>query len=58
MAKIPWTFDMQVAPGQKVNLETDLKAWGYWVKPELRVRFLRRAKHATQSICWGAKHRQ
>ncbi|KAJ2989935.1 hypothetical protein NUW58_g2258 [Xylaria curta] len=40
MAKILWTFNVQVAPGQIVNLETDLKAWGYWVKPELRVRFL------------------
>ncbi|KAI0112012.1 cytochrome P450 [Nemania sp. FL0031] len=40
MAKILWTFDVHIAPGQKVSLESDLKAWGYWVKPELRVRFL------------------
>lgn len=40
MAKVLWSFDLELVPGQDVNLERDLTAWGYWIKPELRVRFV------------------
>ncbi|KAI1317132.1 cytochrome P450 [Xylariaceae sp. FL0255] len=40
MAKVLWSFDLGLVPGQNVDLERDLKCWGYWVKPELRVRFM------------------
>jgi hypothetical protein len=40
MAKVLWTFDISMVPGQHVDLESDLRAWGYWIKPELRVRFV------------------
>ncbi|XXG99678.1 hypothetical protein Hte_006019 [Hypoxylon texense] len=39
MAKILWSFDLQMLPGQHIDLDKDLRGYGYWVKPELRVRF-------------------
>ncbi|KAI0160247.1 hypothetical protein GGR57DRAFT_413269 [Xylariaceae sp. FL1272] len=39
MAKVLWSFDLEMIPDQDVNLE-DLKCWGYWIKPELRVWFI------------------
>ncbi|KAI1501966.1 cytochrome P450 [Biscogniauxia marginata] len=39
-AKVLWSFDVEMLPGQNVDLEKNLKGWGYWVKPELRVRFV------------------
>ena len=44
MAKVLWSFDLEMVPGQDVNMERDLKCWGYWIKPELRVRFIRAAR--------------
>ncbi|KAI1341981.1 cytochrome P450 [Xylariaceae sp. FL0016] len=40
LAKVLWSLDLEKVPGQDVDLEKDLKTWGYWVKPELRVRFV------------------
>ncbi|KAI0203726.1 cytochrome P450 [Astrocystis sublimbata] len=40
MSKVLFTIDPELVPGQDVDLERDLTAWAYWVKPELRVRFI------------------
>ncbi|KAI1115192.1 cytochrome P450 [Nemania sp. NC0429] len=40
IAKILWSFDIRMLPGQHVDMEKDLRSWGYWEKPGLTVRFL------------------
>lgn len=40
MAKVLWTFDVIKVPGQRVDLEGELKHYGFLVKPEVRVRFV------------------
>ncbi|KAI1769330.1 cytochrome P450 [Hypoxylon sp. FL1150] len=40
LAKVLWSLDMEMVPGQRVDLEKSLNGWGYWVKPELKVRFV------------------
>jgi cytochrome P450 len=40
MARVLWTFNLEMAPGQDVNLERDLRGWGMYEKPEIRVRFV------------------
>ncbi|OTA59691.1 cytochrome P450 [Hypoxylon sp. EC38] len=40
LTKVLWSLDMEMVPGQSVDLENNLKGWGYWVKPELKVRFV------------------
>ncbi|KAI6088476.1 hypothetical protein F4821DRAFT_90273 [Hypoxylon rubiginosum] len=37
-AKILWKFDLELAPSQEVNLEKDLRVYGMYIKPEIRVR--------------------
>ncbi|KAH8899040.1 cytochrome P450 [Thozetella sp. PMI_491] len=40
LAKVVWTFDMETAPGQRIDLDKTLLHFGLFVKPELKVRFL------------------
>ncbi|KAI6081597.1 cytochrome P450 [Hypoxylon rubiginosum] len=40
IAKVLWTFDLVNVPGQKVEFEKDFVTYGFWVKPELRARFV------------------
>ncbi|KAJ3578896.1 hypothetical protein NPX13_g1669 [Xylaria arbuscula] len=40
IAKTFWSFDIRMLPGQHVDMEKDLRGWGYWMKPKLTVRFL------------------
>ncbi|XXG93812.1 hypothetical protein Hte_000061 [Hypoxylon texense] len=40
LAKVLWSLDMEMVPEQRVDLEKNLKGWGYWVKPDLKVRFM------------------
>ena len=40
IAKVLWTFEVFKVPGQKVNLEGTLKHWGFFAKPEMKVRFV------------------
>ncbi|KAI1123656.1 cytochrome P450 [Nemania abortiva] len=49
MAKVLWSFNPELVPGRDVNLERDLTAWAYWVKPELRVRFIPAAREGGES---------
>ncbi|KAI0391256.1 cytochrome P450 [Xylariaceae sp. FL0594] len=39
IAKVLWSFDLELVPHQDVRLERDLTAWGYWIKPELKAIF-------------------
>lgn len=40
MAKVLWPFDVLKVPGQKVNLEESLLHYGFFEKPEFKVRFV------------------
>ncbi|KAI0179684.1 cytochrome P450 [Hypoxylon sp. FL1284] len=40
IAKVLWPFDLVGVPGQKAELEKDFVTYGFWVKPELRARFV------------------
>ncbi len=40
LAKVLWTFDVFKAGGQHVDLEKDLRHYGFFEKPEVYVRFL------------------
>ncbi|KAI1446033.1 cytochrome P450 [Annulohypoxylon stygium] len=40
MAKILWVFDLQMVPGQQVNVDRDLRGWGIYQKPDVRLRFV------------------
>jgi len=39
IAKLLWTFDVRLAPGQHVDLEGPLLHYGFLIKPELKVKF-------------------
>lgn len=39
VAKLLWSVDMAMVPGQKIDLEKDLKTYGFWVKPDVRIKF-------------------
>ncbi|KAI0145540.1 cytochrome P450 [Xylariaceae sp. FL1272] len=40
IAKVIWTFDIALLPsGNPVSFDRDMKAYGFWVKPEMRARF-------------------
>ena len=41
MAKLLWTFDVLLAPGQHVDLEGPLLHYGFSIKPKLEVKFER-----------------
>lgn len=40
IAKLLWSLEMVKVPGQHVNLERDLKTYGFWIKPDIRMRFV------------------
>ncbi len=40
VAKVLWTFDIEMLPGQHVNFEKDFKLYGMLEKPDLTVRLL------------------
>jgi len=40
MAKVLWTFDVVKVPGQNVDLEGTLLHYGFFAKPEIRVRLV------------------
>lgn len=40
VAKLIWKFDIAQAPGNNVDLEKDLAAYGFFVKPPLMMRLL------------------
>jgi hypothetical protein len=40
MAKVLWTFDVIKLPGQNVDLEKSLLHYGFFTKPEVKVRFV------------------
>lgn len=39
-AKVLWTFDVKLIEGQNIDMANDWKAWGMFVKPDVRVRFV------------------
>lgn len=40
IAKVLWSFDVEVTPGQKrIDFDRDFKMYAMWEKPEFRVRF-------------------
>ena len=40
MAKVLWTFDLEMVSGSNIDMDRDLKGWGMYKKPEFRVRFV------------------
>lgn len=40
IAKVLWTFDVVEVPGQHLDLEWNLLHYGFFAKPELRVKFM------------------
>lgn len=40
LAKVLWTFDLEMVPGQNVDLDKTLKVYGMYIKPEVRVKFI------------------
>ncbi|TVY78282.1 Cytochrome P450 monooxygenase radP [Lachnellula suecica] len=40
IAKVLWTFDLEMVSGQQVDMDRDLRGWGMYEKPEIRVKFL------------------
>lgn len=40
IAKVLWMFDLRSVPGQHVEMDRDLRGWGMYEKPEVRVRFV------------------
>ncbi|KAI0203698.1 cytochrome P450 [Astrocystis sublimbata] len=47
VAKVLWRFDLEMMPGQQVDLDRDLRGWGMYQKPEVRVRFVSAEHGAT-----------
>ncbi|KAI1661697.1 cytochrome P450 [Daldinia decipiens] len=48
IAKVLWTFDLEMVSGQNINMDKDLRGWGMYEKPEVRVRFVP-AVHTTRA---------
>ncbi|OTA64848.1 cytochrome P450 [Hypoxylon sp. EC38] len=46
IAKVLWTFDLEMVRGQQVNIDRDLRGWGIYQKPEVYVRFVLGAHNA------------
>ncbi|KAI1248554.1 hypothetical protein MGN70_009753 [Eutypa lata] len=46
IAKVLWTFDLEMVPGQNVDMDRDLRGWGMYQKPEIYVRFVSVAQNA------------
>ncbi|KAI1372086.1 cytochrome P450 [Hypoxylon crocopeplum] len=40
IAKTLWTFDLEMVSGQEVDMDRDLRGWGMFQKPEVRVKFV------------------
>ncbi|KAJ8118830.1 hypothetical protein ONZ43_g3915 [Nemania bipapillata] len=40
LAKILWKFDLELVPGQNIDIEKNLRVYGMYIKPEVRVRFI------------------
>ncbi|KAI1291044.1 cytochrome P450 [Xylaria venustula] len=40
LAKLLWKFDLELVPGQQINIDEDLRVYGMYTKPEVRVRFV------------------
>ncbi|KAI0106404.1 cytochrome P450 [Nemania sp. FL0031] len=40
MAKVLWKFNLEMIPGQQVDLDRDFRGWGTYQKPEVRIRFV------------------
>lgn len=39
IAKVLWTFDLEMVSGQEVDLERDMRGWGTYIRPDFFVRF-------------------
>ncbi|KAI1261146.1 cytochrome P450 [Xylariaceae sp. FL1019] len=40
LAKLLWSFDPELVSGQRIDIEKDLRVYGMYIKPEIRVRFI------------------
>ncbi|KAI0875519.1 cytochrome P450 [Hypoxylon argillaceum] len=40
LAKVLWKFDPELVPGQEINIDKNLRVYGLYIKPEVRVRFI------------------
>jgi hypothetical protein len=40
LAKVLWKFDVSAVEGQRVDLENDLRHYGFFEKPKVWVRFV------------------
>lgn len=40
IAKLLWSFDMELVPGQRLDWERDFKLYAIWHRPEVYVRFV------------------
>ncbi|KAI0382376.1 cytochrome P450 [Hypomontagnella monticulosa] len=40
LAKALWMFDLELVPGQQLDVDRDLRGWGMYRKPEVRLRFV------------------
>jgi cytochrome P450 len=40
LAKILWTFDLEMVPGQDISFDRDYKYYTKWTKPPFYVRFV------------------
>ncbi|KAI5922127.1 cytochrome P450 [Camillea tinctor] len=39
IAKVLWIFNMKMVGGQNIEIDRDLRGWGMYLKPEVRVQF-------------------
>lgn len=46
VAKVLWAFDLELITisGQQVDMHRDLRGWGMYQKPEIRVRFVQKVQ--------------
>ncbi|KAK5992617.1 Cytochrome P450 monooxygenase TwmD [Cladobotryum mycophilum] len=40
ISKVLWTFDLEMTAGQQIDMDRDLRGWGMYKKPDVRVRFV------------------
>jgi cytochrome P450 len=40
VAKVMWAFDLEMVAGHEIDLNKEMKGWGMYVKPEIRLRFV------------------
>lgn len=41
LAKLVWTFDMELTNGDDIDWERDCKLYSVWIKPSVYVKFTR-----------------